>query len=194
MTKRILALLAIGQILFYSCHISHDKEIICQYKFKKASELAYNNPTNKVALDSALTILNNCMQCDSIKKSVVDLKILLLITIGKFKEGADFVDSLKSSDFVYPYKRNLYHDNFIALDFALIKDSIRRDSVFREMANRLENYINENKLESKEFQEAYLDLFSIKENFLDSTIINQEVDSLTRKYPDNAQFFDFLKH
>ena len=194
MTKRILALLAIGQILFYSCHISHDKEIICQHKFKKASELAYNNPTNKVALDSALTILNNCMQCDSIKKSVVDLKIRLLITIGKFKEGADFVDSLKSSDFVYPYKRNLYHDNFIALDFALIKDSIRRDSVFREMANRLENYINENKLESKEFQEAYLDLFSIKENFLDSTIINQEVDSLTRKYPDNAQFFDFLKH
>lgn len=193
MTKRILALLSVGLLLFYSCHISHDKEIICQHKFKKASELAYDNPTNKQALDSALTILNTCMQCDSIKKSVVDLKLRLLITIGKFKEGADFVDSLKSSDFEYPYKRKLYYDNFIALNFALNKDTASRDSVSREMTNDLEKYIKDNKLASREFQEAYLDLFSFKENFLDSAKINQEVDSLKRRYPDNERFFDYLK-
>jgi hypothetical protein len=194
MTRRTLALLVVGQILFYSCHISHDKEIICQNNFKKASNLAYENPSNKTALDSALIILNRCMECDSIKKSVVELKIRLLITLGKFKEGTAFVDSLKSSDFEYSYKKELNRDNFIALNYTSNKDTISRNNIYRRMTADLEKYINRNNLNSKELQEAYIDLFSLKENFLDSTIVNQEVDSLKRKYPDNAQFFDFLKH
>jgi hypothetical protein len=194
MTRRTLAFLVVGQILFYSCHISHDKEIICQNNFKKASNLAYENPSNKTALDSALIILNRCMECDSIKKSVVELKIRLLITLGKFKEGTAFVDSLKSSDFEYSYKKELNRDNFIALNYTSNKDTISRNNIYRRMTADLEKYINRNNLNSKELQEAYIDLFSLKENFLDSTIVNQEVDSLKRKYPDNAQFFDFLKH
>jgi hypothetical protein len=194
MTRRTLAFLVVGQILFYSCHISHDKEIICQNNFKKASNLAYENPSNKTALDSALIILNRCMECDSIKKSVVELKIRLLITLGKFKEGSAFVDSLKSSDFEYSYKKELNRDNFIALNYTSNKDTISRNNIYRRMTADLEKYINRNNLNSKELQEAYIDLFSLKENFLDSTIVNQEVDSLKRKYPDNAQFFDFLKH
>jgi hypothetical protein len=194
MTRRTLAFLVVGQILFYSCHISHDKEIICQNNFKKASNLDYENPSNKTALDSALIILNRCMECDSIKKSVVELKIRLLITLGKFKEGTAFVDSLKSSDFEYSYKKELNRDNFIALNYTSNKDTISRNNIYRRMTADLEKYINRNNLNSKELQEAYIDLFSLKENFLDSTIVNQEVDSLKRKYPDNAQFFDFLKH
>jgi hypothetical protein len=82
-----LTFLLIGQILFYSCYIRHDREIICHDNFEKASDLAYNNPNNTAALESALIIGNRCLHCDSIKKSVVDLKIRLLITLGKFKEG-----------------------------------------------------------------------------------------------------------
>ena len=194
MTKRILAFLAVGQILFYSCHISHDKEIICQNNFKKASELAYSNPSNKVALDSALLILNRCMQCDSIKKSVIDLKIRLLITLGKFKEGSEYIDSLKPTDFEYSYKKKLSRDNFIALNFASIKDTFSRDNTYRQMTTDLNKFINSNKLNSKEFQEAFTDLFILKENLVDTVLINREIDSLKIKYPDNAKFLDFFKH
>ena len=163
-----LTFLLFGQILFYSCHIPHDKEIICHDNFQKASDLAYSNPNNTAVLDSALIIANRCMQCDSIKKSVVELKIRLLIALRKFNEGSDFVDSLQSSDFQYPYKKKLNHDNFIALNFASNKDTISRDNVFREMAVDLEEYINGSTLKPKEFQEAYLDLYSLKGNFIDS--------------------------
>jgi hypothetical protein len=150
MTRRTLAFLVVGQILFYSCHISHDKEIICQNNFKKASNLAYENPSNKTALDSALIILNRCMECDSIKKSVVELKIRLLITLGKFKEGTAFVDSLKSSDFEYSYKKELNRDNFIALNYTSNKDTISRNNIYRRMTADLVKYINSNNLKSQE--------------------------------------------
>ena len=70
--NRLLSLtfLLIAQILFYSCHISHDREIICHDNLKKASDLAYSNPNSTAALDAALTIANRSMQCDSIKKSL----------------------------------------------------------------------------------------------------------------------------
>lgn len=64
----ILIFLLVGQILIYSCHIPHDKEIICEQNF----------------------IVNRSMQYDSIKAAVVDLKIVLLITLRKFEEGAKF--------------------------------------------------------------------------------------------------------
>ncbi len=193
MTKLLLSFLAVAQFFFYSCHIPHDREIICQDNFKKASDLAYSNPTSKSALDSALLIVNRCMQCDSIKKSVTDLKIRLLITLGKFTEGSHYVDSLELSAFTYPYKQKFNHDNFVALNFASKKDTINRNNAYRQMISDLENYINSNNLKQKEFQEAFIDLFTLKEKLVDTIVINREIESLKIKYPDDANFFDFFK-
>jgi hypothetical protein len=194
--SRSLALifLIIGQILFYSCHIAHDREIICYDNLKKATDLAYENPDNKASLDSALIIVNRCMKCDSIKAAVVDVKIRLLITLGKFKEGSDFIDSLQVSDFTYPYQKNLNHDNFIALHFASNKDTINRDKVYKKMAAYLDNYITNNNLKSKEFQEAFNDLNALPGNFIDSISLTRQIDSLKIKYPNEVKFLDFFKH
>lgn len=129
------------------------------------------------------------MQCDSIKAAVVDLKIRLLITLGKFKEGSKFIDSLQVSDFIYPYKKKLNHDNFIAGSFTSDNDTISRDKVLRQMASDLESYIYSNNLKSKEFQEAFIDLTAI-----DSTASYHQIDSLKIKYPNEVKFLDFFKH
>jgi hypothetical protein len=189
-----LIFLIAGQILFYSCHIAHDEEIICYDNLKKATDLAYKNPDNKASLDSALIIVNRCMECDSIKAAAVDLKIRLLITLGKFKEGSDFIDSLQVTDFTYPYKKKLNHYNFVALNFASNKDTISRDMTYRKMAADLKTHINSNSLKSKEFQEAFTDLNALTENLNNSTVSNGQIDSLKLKYPDEAKFLDFFKH
>jgi len=189
-----LIFLIAGQTLFYSCHIAHDKEIICYDNLKKATDLAYKNPNNKASLDSALIIVNRCMKCDSIKAAAVDLKIRLLITLGKFKEGSDFIDSLQVTDFTYPYKKKLNHDNFVALNFASNKDTISRDMTYRKMATDLKTHINSNSLKSKEFQEAFTDLNALTENLNNSTVSNGQIDSLKLKYPDETKFLDFFKH
>lgn len=193
MAKFVLLFLVITSIQYCSCQIKQDKQNTCLSNFKKVSKIVYNNPTKIASLDSALTIVNRCMKCDSIKKSVIDLKIRLLLALQKFKQGADFIDSLQSSDFEYPYKKKLIHDNFNALSFASSKDTMSRNNIFQKMIIDLEKYINSNSLKSKELQEAYTDLFSLKEKFLDSITINRQVDSLKIKHPNNADFFDFLK-
>lgn len=190
----ILIILLLGQILFYSCYIAHDREIICYDNLKKATDLAYNSPDNRASLDSALILVNRCMRCDSIKAAVVDLKIRLLLTLGKFKEGSEFIDSLQESDFAFPYKKALTRDNFIALNFASQMDTVSRDKVYQKMSAYLNSYMKSNNLKSKEFQEAFNDLNALPGNFIDSISLNRFIDSLLIKYPDQEKFLNFFKH
>jgi len=195
MNKLFLSiLLLVGQIIFYSCHIPHDREIICEVNFKKARDLAYKNPTNFSTLDSSLNIVNRCMQCDSIKMAVVELKIRLLLTLGKYEQGSKFIDSLQSSDFPFPYKKTLYQDNFIALNFASKGDTISRDKVYEKMAAGLESYIVKNDLKSKEFQEAFTELSAFPKSSADSLKFLTLIDSLKPQYPDEERFLNFFKH
>lgn len=186
-------LIVIFQSQMCACYIAHDKEIICYDNFKKAKELAYKNFSKKSSLDSALVLVNRSMDCDSIKKSVIELKFRLLIALKKYKEGVEFVDSLPDDGFEYSYKKSLCHDNFIAMEFQSNKDTNNRDSVYRGMAARLEKYINSKKLSSTEFDETFLDLYTIKENFMDAIEINREIDSLKKDYPAKEKFFNFFQ-
>jgi hypothetical protein len=189
-----LILLLFGQITFYSCHIPHDREIICEINFKTARDLAYKNPNDFAKLDSALNILESCMKCDSIKIAVVELKIRLLQTLGKYEQGSKFIDSLQSSDFPFPYKKTLYRDNFIALNFASKGDTISRDKVYNKMAIDLEDYIINNNLKSKEFKEAFTELSAFQKRSADSLRLLWLIDSLKIIYPNEERFLNFFKH
>ena len=186
-----LLLIALAQT--FSCHISHDKEIICSSNLEKARLLMFKMPIDTLSLDSALILLNHSIQCDSIKTAVIDLKVSLLITLGKFKSGSEFVDSLTETDFVFPYKKQLYHDNFIALNYQADKDTSKRNLIYQQMVSNLTRYINENKSNPNELEDAFLDLYTIKRIFVDSLTINREIDSLKNIYPNNKNLFDFLK-
>ena len=104
-------------LLFCSCKGQLNTNDLCKKKFKEARDLAYTNSTRQSALDSALSLTNECMQCDSIRKAVVDFKITLLISMKKYAEGISFIDSLKGNDFTFEYKKNLMSKNLKALDY-----------------------------------------------------------------------------
>lgn len=178
-------------LIFYSCKGQLNTNTVCRQKFKEARNLAYS--TRQSALDSALLLSNECLKCDSIRKAVVDFKITLLIAMKKYSEGMSFVDSLTKNDFIYNYKKGMIYKNFRALMYALKNDTVKQNLVYKEMSYELEQYLQKQNISDKEFEEAYLDLFSIKENILDSNQINKEVDSLKRRFPDKQDFFDFLK-
>lgn len=83
--------------------------------------------------------------------------------------------------------------HFKALSYASKNDTIQRNLIYKEMANNLENYIKNRHVNEKEFEEIFLDLFSVKEHFLNTNQINDEVDSLIKVYPTKASFFQYLK-
>ncbi len=189
----VLIIFLIGLFLFLACNNSDFGEVICDDNFKKARDLAYEYPNYPPGLDSAIVIANKCMECDSIRTAVVELKIGLLLSLGRFKEGSAFVDSLQTSDFTYPYKKKLYHDNFVALYFASNQDTTRSDDIFNKMVVDLEAYISNNNLKSKEFQEAFIDLNALKEGHMDTWELNGKIDTLKMKYPNETKFLDFFK-
>jgi len=190
--KELLNLIYISFII-HSCNGQSRNNDNCEINFKKARELAYVDSVRQSALDSALYLANKCMQCSSIKKSVVDFKISLLVSMKKYEEGIDFIDSLKESDFTYGYKQNLLSKGLKALEYSDKKDTINRNKMYREISGDLEQYIRNKSIGENEFKEIYTDLFSIKENYLDSNQINSEVEALKNKYPDKKSFFDFFK-
>lgn len=180
-------------LLFFSCKGQLNKNDLCKKKFKEARDLAYTNSTRQSALDSALSLTNECMQCDSIRKAVVDFKITLLISMKKYAEGISFIDSLKGNDFRFEYKKNLMTKNLKALNYGFKNDTIKKNLVYKEIANDIEHYINKQNISNAEFKEIYTDLFAVKENYLDANQINKEVEDLKKLYPEKKDFFDFFK-
>lgn len=94
-------------LLFYSCNSQVNTKAVCEEKFKKARELVYGNldAIRQSAIDSALSLVNESLQCENIKSSAIEFKIRLLISMHKYSQGISFVDSLKQSDFTYNYKK-----------------------------------------------------------------------------------------
>ncbi len=181
-------------LLFTSCKGQFKANDICVKKFKAARELAYTNSTNQTALDSAMYLINECMQCDSIRKAVVDFKITLLVSMKKYAEGISFIDSLSEKDFAFGYKQKFMSTGLQALEFISKNDTNSQNLIYRKIANDIEQYIsNKQDIGSKEFMEVYTDLYTVKEKYLDVSQINKEVEVLKSKYPGKKSFFDFLK-
>ncbi len=195
MYKINIAFLAFFVLLFYSCNSQVKKRAICEEKFKEARDLVYGkkNEIRQTTLDSALSLVNESLQCESIKKSVIEFKIRLLISMKKYSQGIAFVDSLKESDFTYNYKKNLMIKNLRALSYSSENDTTQRNLIYQEMANDLEQYIKNQKVKGKKFEEIFLDLYSVKEHFLNANQINNEIDSLIKVYPEQKPFFEYLR-
>jgi hypothetical protein len=176
----------------YSCK-GQTREGDCIRKFNKARELAYAYPIRQSALDSALYLVNESINCDDIRKAAVDLKITLLVSMKKYSDGINFIRSLKEGDFTFRYKKQFMTNALSALEYNSKKDTIKRDLVYKAMANNIEHYITNENIDDKEFVEIYTDLFSIKEKYLDANQINMEVEALKNKYPNKQSFFDLFK-
>lgn len=182
-------------LIFTSCEDQLKVDETCVNKFKTARELAYENSGRLSALDSAMTLANECMQCDSIRKAVVEFKINLLASRKMYAEGIVFVDSLNEKDFAFGYKQNFISKELQALEFKSKNNVIKENLIYREIVNDMEDYIiSKINIGNKEFIEVYTDLFAAKEKCLDANQINKEVEALKIKHPDKKSFFDFFKH
>ena len=192
MMSRIKFVFLITWIL-YSCNTNRDKINTCNENFAKAKNLAYKNPDDTLMLDSALSFLNQSMECDAIKKKVVDLKIAVFVTLKKYDEGILFLDSLTEADFIYSYKLKAYRNIILARRYELAGDSSKRNQTFQKIDFEIQQYIETRKLETPELNEAFTDLFSVKSLYLDPLTINKDVDLWQLKYPIKKEFLNFFR-
>ena len=147
--NRLLSLtfLLIAQILFYSCHISHDRDIICHDNLKKASDLAYSNPNSTAALDATLTIANRSIyiyvgpnwiitfhssevEISSTVKNIIEKKNRKLIVSNIFALYYTIIDEIISR-----YEQLLTSIEFTVTDF-------EQKALYKKPSKSMLNYLD----------------------------------------------------
>lgn len=174
-------------MLIQSC-LGPSSEINCREYFLKARKIV--NTSNSQNLDSALYFINQSLKCENDKIPAVDLKVYILRALGRYDEGMRFIDSQSLGNFQYEYKKQLFSDNFRS--FTL--DSISRQILCKEMDSYLTAYITNHNLSDTEEEQAYFDLFAIKERYMNRQAISSQIDSLIDSKPEKKKFFEFLRN
>lgn len=169
-------------LFFYACKSQLSSNKTCEEKLKLLRTLAYTNYDRQPALDSALHLANECMQCDSIKMEVIDFKWRILATLKRYDDAVAFIDSLKESDFTFAYKQRYLSKALRALAYISKNDTANRNNIYKEMAADIDRYVKKRTISEEEFQEIYLDLYEVKKQYLDTTQVNKEIDSLKMTY------------
>lgn len=181
--------------IFQSCDGQIDKIQDCKKTCNDALRSVYSGPdTNKVKdLDKALYLVTECLKCDSQNKAAVEMKIVLYLQKKMFQEGVKFLDSIKETNFTYSIRKQILVNYFIASKYNNENKIKSRDSVFQEMTNDLKKFTKTLDFNSTQFDDAFNDYFDIRNNYTNKEVINSEIDSLIKEYPQKASFFLFYK-
>ena len=147
---------------------------------------AYRNTVDKQHLQSAQLYLDSAMSCSSIRRKVIERKIQLFSMQENYIKAANFIAELQTKDFDFSYQKNMYESYFKGKYYESIHEYTKKDSIFNNSIKEIQNFIN--KANYKDLQAGsipYYNLFFTKSRVYDSSRINKELDSLTKKYPND---------
>jgi len=167
----------------------------CKAEYWRASD-ALNNyymDSNQAHLSAAFASLDSALKCNEMRSKAVSLKITLLLVAKKYKEGYEFVRPLDPASFSKPYEKYCFENWFLAHVLDAKSDSTARDSVYRQMEIRLENYINAGRGFDGDFDDlAVSSLYVVKWQLEGKKVLN-EIDSLEKIWPKRKDFFNYLR-
>jgi hypothetical protein len=164
----------------------------CSEAVKKSYTYANRGADESIYFDSALTVIDHYLHCDSARRALADIKIRILLSQQRYSGALKFIDSLSNNDFTYPYK-SIVTAGQVRYLASKTSDSVHAATELASTVDYLSGYIKSSELSDPEFKEAFIDLFSLKGKILDSTAINREVDSLKNLHPEKSQFFEFFR-
>jgi hypothetical protein len=164
----------------------------CQNNLSRANSYLneYYIDGNEKCLNISLLIIDSVFNlCPENKEQTVSLKITLLTLLKNYDKGFEFVNTLEEEGFGKPYKRNMYLNTFKALSFEAKGDTIKRNVLFKELANEIESYVNINPTDKS----AITDLFFTKIRFTSKEIVIEEIDQMQENAEADNNFYEALK-
>src|SRR5580658_3903766 len=104
---------------FSSCRGQSNNKDSCIAHLKNARRNinSYYKNSEQALLFVALKEVEQSTQCTETRYGAIELKLSLLLILKKYKEGYIYTDSLSESDFKYKYKRQMWHNYFLALNY-----------------------------------------------------------------------------
>jgi len=185
-------------MIIYGCRGQTNDYDRC-YKYlnkarKSFNELLLGKENKEIKVDSLISATDIAIECPATRMAAVELKCSILIRWKKYKEGYEFVESLKQEDFKLPYKKQLYWNYFHAYECEANIDTIGRNRYLNSIIKNVSRYILEKNTHSNEIdKEAYYDLFFIKSRVLSSQEFDGQLNILMKKFPNDKEFLEALK-
>lgn len=175
-----------GQSQKSDCNIQFDNAMIQLTNYSKTADTTY--------LSVAQNSLDSALDCSDIRRKVIEKKNQIFIMQEKYLAGANFMDNLKITDFDFDYQRQMYVDYLRGTYFGSIGDVKKKDSIFNRSIADIQKYIDKQQYKNiRSGQKVFYNLFFVKSRIFDSLIINKEIDSLKKKYPDEGIMIEDLR-
>lgn len=185
----------ISALFLTSCRAQGPKLDTCKKDYKIAKQqlnLFYKDSDSSHLLE-ALDFSQKSERCEETRSRSIDLKTSLFVLLKRYNAGANFIDSLKESDFKKEYKKQMYFRFFTALEKESNGDTITKKNILSKIVEDIRSYIEKETPNVKEIdKEAWYDLFFIEKKYKSMLEIKTELDSLKIKYP-ATDFFTDLK-
>ncbi len=177
--------------LFTCCNGTVDKNkcFDCKETYHKAiSHLNnYYLDSNKIELTESLLLADTALlNCVDYKVKFINLKITLLMLLGKYEEGALFIDLIAKEDFEKPYEKSLFSNTFRALMLEKQGNIFSRDSCYQKATLEIEEYLKIN----PDDKNAILDLTYTRLKYIDILTVLSE---LKKSQNQNAEDYDFYE-
>jgi hypothetical protein len=193
---RIYFCLYVCCLFLSACQAQSGDNEKCVRGFKNAQKNLFNyySNNNYKSLDSALLNIEQSALCTKTRVASVEIKISILLLMQKFEQGYKYVDSLNEKDFPLRYQKEISLNVFKAKKYESSKDTASSLKCYSEIAKVIQSYITQMQIsEGLDFEARYYDLFIFKAKCFSQKQIESEIDSLTKKYPKERDFFEVLK-
>ena len=180
---------------FFSCKgQSQQNNCEISYEIATAKLNAYSKTSNNAYLDSAQNILDSALVCEKTRKKSILRKIDIFIMQEKYELGSRFVSTLKNQDFDFSYQRQMLINYMEGLHYVEIKDTNKKESIFKKSIYEIQNYIDSNaNMTFLADSVAYYDLYFTKSRIYDSLKILMDLDFLKKKFPDETDAINRLR-
>ena len=191
--KSLIRLMVTG--CMFGCNGQPANSGNCETAFKTARINLdnYYSTGEEHLLRESLNNVQNAIPCEATRRKAIELKTSVLVLLKRYEEGFKFIDSLESADFKQPYKKKMSYNFFRALESEAKQDTATRNKLLNEVIAEIEDYVQHQQLpQDKIDEEVYSDLFLVRSKVFDARQLQAELESLKKRYPNHAVFFDAL--
>jgi len=177
-----------------SCKAQNVDSCKAHFKQSRLAQNAYYKTNNPDALKKALAEVEQAMDCPLTRKVAVTQKIGLLFLLKDYRTGYNYVNSLNETDFWHPYEKDMEYNYFRAKEYETKGDITNKNIYLNKAMHAIQAYIDKEDATSKKMDfMAYSLLFWMMKEMGDIGRIKAEIDTLKKKYPDNAGDIDTFK-
>jgi hypothetical protein len=147
----------------------------------------YQSILDSTLLEKSLGHLDS-IDCMPPNQKTFMLKLSVYSLLHRYDEGISYIESIDSTYFKSPYRRNIYVKSLEAKKASFMKDTVQATSLYEGIANELQVYLDKHSPNDA----ALMDLFEIKQKIEPKDKLIDEINELKKQGKYDSSLLDMI--